>query len=454
MKRENIDLTHGSVALGLIRFSVPLLISTLLQQLYNTIDSAVLGWFSGEAALAAVGSCGALINLLIGFFLGISTGTGVLFAMHYGAGDHKGLKKLIDNAIIISLGAAALITVLGVAFTAPLLEMMDTPAELMDMSRQYLRIFMGGTVVTLLYNVGAGIIRAEGDSVRPLIYLALGGIVNLLLDLFLVAVLDMGVVGAAIATVAAQAVTAVLVLLRLTRIDARYAFTPRHMKVDRIIMWDILRISLPCGLQNAMYNISNLLVQIKINSFGTLAMAGTTAYGKLDAFLYMPISAVALGCSTFVGQNLGACKYSRIKKGVNVGMLISLGASSAIGIIIWLFFTPLMHVFTSDAQAIEYGRGFMVYLVPFIGIYSVLDILSAVVRGSGQAVQVTLISALSICAFRVLWLELLMPVFESIMVVYLVYPLSWTLCALCMLWYYFRRSTIHKTIRVHGKDPE
>lgn len=449
IKARNINLTEGPVALAIIRFSVPILLSNLLQQLYNTVDSAVLGWFAGPEALAAVGSCGALISMLIGFFLGLATGTGVLFAMHYGAGDYLGLKKLIDNAMLLAIAAALVITAVGIGFSVPLLRMMDTPAEIMPPSIDYLRIYMAGTLVNLIYNVGAGIIRAEGDSIRPLGYLAVGGVINLLLDVLMVAWLDMGVAGAAIATVSAQAVTALLVFVRLCRLRAEYAFRPFHMEPDRLVMWDILRVSVPCGLQSAMYNISNLLVQIKINSFGTIAMAGTTAYGKLDAFVYMPVGALALGTSTFVGQNLGACKYARIKKGIRTSLLLTIGVALALAGIIAAFFEPLMHIFTTDPEAIEYGRGFMVWLLPFIWVYSFVDIYSAVVRGSGQAMPVTIISALCICVYRVLWLELLMPVFGDINIVYMVYPISWALCAGTMLWYYYRRSSLHKTILAH-----
>lgn len=448
MNKRN-DLTQGSVALAIIRFSVPLLLTNLLMTLYNTIDSAVLGWASGPDALAAVGSCGALINTMTGFFLGIATGAGVLFAMHYGAGDVKGLKKLVDNAMLLAAAAGLLITAVCMVFAEPLLEMMHTPEEIFEPSLVYLRIFMGGTLVNMLYNVGAGLIRAEGDSVRPLIYLALGGFVNLLLDLLLVAGLDMGVAGAAIATVAAQALTAFLVIWRLCKNPTVYAFRPLRMEPDGLVMWDIIRISVPCGLQSAMYNISNLLVQIHINNFGTVAMAGSAAYSKLDAFVYMPLGALGLGCSTFVGQNLGACRYERIKKGIKSGLMITMGVALVMSMSLLIFYEPLMHIFTTDPEAMEFGWGFTVWLMPFMCVYSLVEVFSAVVRGSGQAVPVTVISAFAICVFRVLWLELLMPVYASMTVVYVVYPASWTLCALGMLWYYFRRSTLHRTILAH-----
>ena len=286
MRPSPVNLTEGSITGSIIKFSVPILLTNLLQQLYNSIDSAVVGHFCGDAALAAVGSTGVLINLLIGFFLGLATGAGVLYAMYYGAGDHKSLKKLIDSAMLLSLIIGAVMTYVGVVFTRQLLGLMDMPQEALKPSEDYLRIYMAGTIITLVYNVGAGLIRAEGDSVRPLIYLAIGGLGNLGMDILAVGVLGMGAAGAAWATVFAQTITAVLVVIRLTKLDLSYALRPLHMKPDKVTLWDVVRISVPCGLQSSMYNISNLLVQIKINAFGTVAMAGTTAYGKIDAFVW------------------------------------------------------------------------------------------------------------------------------------------------------------------------
>lgn len=446
MKEKSINLTEGSITKSIIEFSIPLLLTNLLQQLYNSIDSAVVGHFCGDEALAAVGSTGSLINLLIGFFLGLATGAGVLYAMYYGAGDRRSLKKLIDSAMLLAVLIGAVMTAVGMIFTRQLLGIMDMPADVLDLSEEYLRIYMGGTIITLVYNVGAGLIRAEGDSVRPLIYLAVGGVGNLIMDVVAVAWLDMGVAGAAWATVLAQGITAVLVVLRLCRLDADYALRPLHMRPDGVTTWDVVRISVPCGLQSAMYNISNLLVQIKINSFGMIAMAGLTAYGKIDAFIYMPTAALSLAISTFIGQNMGAGRYDRMKKAVQVSLVMCVGCVLALCAVIFVFFDPLMHIFTDDAQAVAFGRSMMYYLFPALWTYSFIDIFSGAIRGSGQAMQVTVICALAICVFRVLWLELLLPIYGDIRIVYLCYPVSWCLCSLALIWYYFRRSSLHRTI--------
>lgn len=359
MKAQTVNLTEGSITKSIISFSVPILLTNLLQQLYNSIDSAVLGQFCGDAALAAVGSTGSLINLLIGFFLGIATGAGILYAMYYGAGDSVSLKKLIDSAIVLSLVIGVIMTFVGMVFTRELLMLMDMPEETLSLSEEYLRIYMGGTIVTLLYNVGAGLIRAEGDSLRPLIYLAIGGLGNLVMDLLAVGVLKMGVAGAAWATIIAQAITAVLVIIRLCRLNPEYALRPLHMKPDMLTLWDVVRVSIPCGLQSSMYNISNLLVQIKINAFGTVAMAGVTAYSKLDSFIYMPMESLSLALSTFVGQNIGAGRYDRMKKAIRVSLILALGCSFAMMALVYVFFNPLLSIFTDDPEEVAFGRSMM-----------------------------------------------------------------------------------------------
>lgn len=449
MKSGGVNLTEGSITSCIVRFSVPILLTNLLQQLYNSIDSAVLGQFCGDAALAAVGSTAALINLLIGFFLGAATGAGILYAMYFGAGDKSSLKKLIDSSLILSVALGAVVTLVGVVFTRQLLELMDMPEEALSLSVEYLRIYMCGTIITLVYNVGAGLIRAEGDSVRPLIYLAIGGFANLVLDLLAVGVLDMGVAGAAWATVIAQAVTAVLVVIRLCRLDPAYALRPLHMKADRIILWDVVRISLPCGIQSSMYNISNLLVQIKINSFGTIAMAGTTAYSKLDAFIYLPMESVSLALSTFVGQNIGAGRYDRMKKAIRVSLALAMGCALTMMAIIFAFFDPLMGLFTNESQALAIGHTERNYIYPVVWFYSFIDVYSGAIRGSGQATPVTVICALTICVFRIVWIAVLLPMFNSIETVFLCYPASWLLCGGALIWFYYRRSSLHRAIAAH-----
>lgn len=440
------SLTEGPIARGIIFFALPLLLSSIFQQLYNSIDAAVVGQYVGASALAAVGSTGSLINLLVGFFLGLSTGTGVLFAMHYGAGDHPGLKKIIDCSTLLSVAAGLFISVIGVVFCRPLLRFMHTPEDVLPLAVTYLRWFFTGTVANMVYNVGAAIIRAEGDSRRPLIYLVISGVANLILDLALVAGFRTGVAGAAIATVAAQLLSALLVVLRLTRMDPAYRLDLRHMHMDRLCTWDIVRISVPCGLQGSMFSISNLLVQIEINDFGTAAMAGVAAYSKIDAFSYIPVNALGLATSTFVGQNVGAGQYQRIRKGLRLGMALAIGLALLVAGVIVLFCKPLLALFTDDAASQAVGLQMMWYLAPFAWLLAFMDVLGGAIRGAGQATAVTVITALSICVFRVVWLLVMLHFIQDLRIVFLCYPLSWVLTAVATILFYYRGSALHRSI--------
>ena len=447
MKPKAINLTEGNVTKNLLLFAIPILLSNLFQQLYNAVDTMVVGKFAGSIALAAVGSTSALICLLIDFFLGIATGAGILYAMHYGAGDYKGLKKLIDSSVIIAITVSIVIMAIGIGFSDKLLSMMNIPGEVLGEAKDYFVIYLYGTLPMLIYNIGAGLIRAEGDSSRPLIYLVISGVINMIVDIVLVAGFDLGTKGAAWATVASQIIAAILVMIRLTKLNDIYAWRPLKMQPDKLTIWDITRISVPCGLSHTMFNFANLIIQTKINSFGAIAMAGTAAYNKIDSFMYMPMSALCLATSTFVGQNVGAGKFSRIKEGIKASAIAGVLATFTLMAIVFVFFKPLMSLFTADEEVISYARIMMLYLVPFTWIYAIADTLTGAIRGAGQATQVTVILAITICVCRLAWLAIALPIKNEINIVFMSYPISWTLCTLTMIWYFFKRSTVYKTIK-------
>lgn len=447
MTKEPVSLTQGPIAKGLIAFAFPIFLSNLFQQLYNSIDAAVVGSYAGDAALAAVGSTGSLINLLIGLFLGLATGAGILYAMHFGAGDWQGLKKLIDGAMFLAVATGLVISVLGFIFSRQMLLWVSTPDDVIDLSTTYLRIYLAGTIITMVYNVGAGLLRAEGDSKRPLLYLVAGGLTNLVLDLLFVAVFDMGVAGAAIATVIAQLVSAVLVVRRLMRLDERYRFRPFHITLDKLTLWDLTRISVPCGLQSSMFNIANLLVQAYINSFGSVTMAGCAAYSKIDGFIYMPTSALSLALSTYVGQNIGAGLYSRIAKGIRTALFSALALVIVMSGCVLLFCNQLIGLFTTepDAQAVALQQ--MWYLAPFAWIFVFSDVLGGAIRGAGDAMKVTIVSASCICVFRVVFLVVLLHFFHDIRIVFSCYPISWCLSSITMTLLYFLGNGMRKTMK-------
>ena len=444
---SSANLTEGSITKGVIYFALPLMLSNLFQQLYNSIDSAVVGSFAGEVSLAAVGSTAALINLLIGFFLGIATGTGVLVAMRYGASDWAGLKKICDAAMFLAFAAALGIGALGILFAPQLLRMIDMPENVLPEATVYLRIYLMGNIPNLLYNVAAGIIRAMGDSKRPLLYLGFSGVLNLILDLLFVAVLKMGAAGAALATVLAQLLSCVLSVGYLMRLPEDYCFRPLQMRLDRGAIRDVIHISVPCGLQAAMFNISNLLVQARINAFGSTVMAGTTAYGKLDGFIYMPTGALSLTVSTYVGQNIGAGHIERVKRGIRLCLGMAMLVGACMGALVIAAFRPAIGLFTDEAAVMAVARQEMFFLAPFAWVFTVSDILGGAMRGAGEATPVMLISAGCICVFRILWLTLVLHFFPDIRVVFLCYPVSWVLSSAAMTAYYFLFSRLKKTIR-------
>lgn len=452
MKKEIHSLTEGPIAKSIIAFSLPILLSNLLQQVYNSVDSAILGWAVGADALAAAGSVGSLFQLLIGLSLGLANGVNILYSIQYGAAYKPALKKLISNSLLLSVIASAVIALFGTVFSDWLLQAINTPSELLESSKAYLSILSMGAIATLIYNVGAGILQAEGDSVRPLIFLAVGGLGNFALDLLLVVCLDMGISGAAWATVLAQSATAVLVLLRLSRLNPEYALRLESLSFDTDTAGYILRLALPCGLQSSMFNISNLLVQAKINTFGAVIMAGYTAYCKVDAFVYMPIFAFSTAMSTFTGQNKGAGHPKRIRQGIKTTICLTMGVSGLLAAVVLGFTAPLLHLFTDDAQAVAFGVRMARYLMPFVAVYSVSDILGSAVRGFGQSVPVTVISLICICLFRVVWLEVLFRFSHNVRIIFLCYPISWLLCVAAVTIYYFRHSQVFRAVRDTGRS--
>lgn len=448
LKNSSLDLTEGPIGKKLLLFAIPLLLSNLFQQLYNSVDTAVVGRYAGEASLAAVGSVGPLLNLIIGFFLGISTGAGIRYAQFFGAKDHKSLKKVMDTAIVSGAAAGAFISILGVIFVDEIMLFMHTPEEVMAVERTYLIILFAGTICPMVYNIGSGILRANGDSVSPLINLIIGGVTNFVLDVIFVAFLDWGVAGAAWGTCIAQCLAMILTLRCLTRLDERYAFNFKNIKPDREELGALVKISVPCGLQSSMFNAANLLVQIKINEFDTVAMAGITAFQKIDGFGYMPMMAMALAITTYVGQNVGAQKYDRVKKGIKTGILITSVVTIVPEIIILSFGRPLLSIFTSSVEAQNYGLMMMMFLTTTTWTFIIGEVFSGVVRGAGYPVSVTVIMAICVCAFRILWLTIGLSIKNDIRILFTCYPLSWILCSTAVLIYFLKSSKpIIKKIR-------
>lgn len=434
--KKDYSLTEGVVWKSLLFFAVPIMLSNLLQQLYNAVDSSIVGTFAGSMPLAAVGSSGALINLLVGFFLGIASGASVIFAKYYGAGNTDKMIKTINTSIIVSIICGIIITIMGMVWTRPLLELMHCPEEVIDLSVAYLRVYFTGIIGMMIYNVGAGIITARGDSRHPLYYLVFSGILNLVLDVLFVAVLKMGVAGAALATSISQYFSAALVMYNLVKAPEECRFKVNKIRFDKDIFTETIKLSVPCGLQSAMFNISNMLVQIKINEFGAIIMAGGASYLKIDAFLYVPMVAFGLAISTFVAQNIGAGKEERIKEGVHVALGLSVIITIIMSATILITGNNLINLFTTNEEVKNVGLTMMHILAPFVFTHSFTEVLAGKIRGSGKALQAMIITATGICGFRIVWIMIMLKLFNSIETIYWCYPASWIFCSICFITYY------------------
>jgi len=436
-------LTEGPIVKGLLLYAIPILLSSIFQQLYNTVDSIVVGQFSGDLALAAVGSSGALINLMIGFFLGLATGSGVIFAVYYGAKNYTALRKVVDNSVITGIAIGILISVVGVVFSDNLLVVMNTPDTVFPYAELYLRIYLGGTLANILYNLGAGLIRAEGNSRAPLIYLVVGGLTNIALDILLVAVLKWGVAGAAIATVSSQTISAVLCFIHLARMDERYRLRLFHMHFDYDTFKELVKVSVPCGLHSAMFNIANFLVQTNLNSFGDTVMAASAAYGRIDGFIYMPTQALGLSLSTFVGQNVGCGQYMRARRGVRSILIISVTTAMAIGALIFFNCEALLRIFTTEGKTIAVALEMMHFYATMAWTFTPSDILGSAIRGTGRTLGVTIVSAMCICVFRLIWMSTILRAYHDVRLLYVLYPISWVLCSTCMIIYYLKTRKVN-----------
>lgn len=418
-------MTEGRIGRKLLVFCVPLILGNLLQQLYNTADSVIVGNFVGSNALAAVGSSGALIYLLIAFSQGVSVGAGVVISHYLGADDSGSVRAAVHSSLAIVAVIGAVLTAAGIALSGWLLRLLNTPQEVMADSVTYLRIYFGGVLFNVVYNMAAGILNAAGNSRRSLLYLAIASVTNIVLDLVCVALLGMGVAGAAIATNVSQLLSCVLSLGYLMRVDAPYRVSFRHIHIDGRMARSIIRIGLPTGIQNMVISLSNAVVQSSVNAFGADAMAGFGAYMKIDGFNILPVLSLSLAMTTFTGQNLGAGKVERVKKAMRLTLAIGLGYTAATGALLLAFSAPIMRLFTDDAAAVAFGQLAMRYFCPFYFLLGVMHILAGTVRGAGKSVPPMIIMLLSLCIVRIAWLKLIAPLYGTIDGVYIAYPITW-----------------------------
>ena len=428
-------MTDGNIWKLLIIFSIPLILGNLLQQMYNTADSIIVGNFVGSNGLAAVGSGTALINLIIAFSQGAAVGASVIVSQNLGARDKQKTKLAVHTAMCIAIILGVILSAIGVIFSRDLLVWMKTPKSVLKDSMLYLQIYCGGLIFNVIYNMATGILNAAGNSKRPLIYLAIASVTNIILDLVFIKALKWGVKGAAIATDISQALSCVLAVGYLLRVNSDYKLIVKELKIHGNTAKQIIRVGLPTAIQNMVISFSNVLVQSSVNSYGATAMAGYAAYLKIDGFNILPVLSISMAVTTFTGQNVGAKKPDRIKKGMWTALIMGVLYTVIIGVVILLTSHTVLGLFTKDNEVITYGQLAMKYFCPFYFLLGILNILAGTVRGAGKGVPPMLILLFSMCIFRILWIKIALPFYSTIDGVFILYPISWFVGMVLMIIY-------------------
>ncbi len=450
---ETNSITEGVIWKNMILFFLPILLGTFFQQMYNTADAIIVGKFVGTTGLAAVGGAsGQMINLIVGFFVGLSSGATVILSQYYGGGRVKEIGQTVHTAIAMAIAAGIIIMALGYTLAPTLLRMMGTPEEVMPGALTYIRIYFAGMIPSLIYNIGSGLLRAVGDSRRPLLFLIVACMTNIVLDVVLVAGFEMGVAGAAWATIISQLVSAALVIYALTNTHQIYRLELRKIRFHLPILRDIVKIGLPGGLQSVMYSVSNVIIQSGINGLGTSVIAAYTAYGKLDGLFWMMINAFGVSVTTFVGQNFGARNYDRVKKSVRTCVVMSAAATVMLSVVLLSFGEALYHMFSDDAVVIDYGMQMLRQLAPVYITYVGIEVFSGALRGVGDALVATLFTLGGVCVLRLIWLLGIVPMNYTLQMILLSYPITWVITSALFIIYYLRGGWLKRAIRRAGHE--
>ncbi len=440
---REMNMSEGSLLKKIILYALPLIATNILQLLFNAADVAVLGAFVGDDAVAAVGATGAIINLIIGLFVGLSVGANVIVARCVGAQDKERAQKIVGMSVLVSVTAGLFLMVVGVVGARTFLELMNCDPDVIDMSTKYIRIYFLGMPIMMLYNFAASILRAVGDTLRPLIYLVLGGFLNVGLNLFFVLVLNKTVEGVAIATIAAQTLSAILALIALSNSSGYSRLCKKYIKIYPRELWEMVKIGLPAGLQSCLFSISNVLIQSSINSFGKVTMAANTVAAQFDGFVFNAMNGVSLSALAFVSQNLGAKKPERIRKTVGLSALIVTFVGIFVCSIIVIFAEPLCSIITKSPEVIEIAKKRLTILGFTYFTCGVMDVFANAMRGLGRSTLAMIITLSGTCLFRILWLKTVFVWVPTLDIVYFAYPVSWAITIVIYLCVYF--PTMRKT---------
>ncbi len=443
MKHYEMDMCNGSLPKKMLLFAGPLILSGVLQLLFNAVDLIVVGRYVGDTALAAVGSTGSLINLLTNLFIGLSVGTNVLIARYIGAAQDKDVHETVHTSLLISVLCGIFLAIVGWLFAKPILLKMATPPTVIDEAVLYIRIYFLGMPIMLLYNFGSSILRAIGDTKRPLYYLTIGGVVNVGMNLFFVFVLHRGVDGVAIATVLSQLIAAILILHNLMHIDNACRFEPRKLRIYGRKLRSIARIGLPAGLQGCVFSLSNVVIQSSINSFGDLTVSGNSAASSIEGFIYVSMNAFHQTALSFTGQNYGAGNYRRIGKILAWGLLYVTLVGCALDAVALALKEPLLGLYTDGAEAIRYGAIRMKMICTLYFTCGMMDVVVGCLRGVGYSILPMIVSLVGVCGFRILWIFTYFQSHRTLKVLYLSYPISWiatTVFHLALFLYWYRKN--------------
>lgn len=434
---QNVDMTREAVLKQMMLFALPLIFTNLLQQLYNIADSAVVGRFDSALSLAAVGTAGMIVGLLNGFLMGFVNGGSIIVAQYFGASDGKNLEKSIHTTYALSIIIGAILCVLGLVLSPALLTATHVPADIYDQTLLYTRIFFCGSIPNSIYCFSAGILRAEGDSRNPLLFLVVSGMINVILNLILVIGARMSVAGVAIATIVSQAVSAVLATVALLRADGVCRLSFRHLQLNPMIVKRILQLGIPASIQSTMFSVSNICIQASINQFGSTMIAGCTASSNIDGCLFQVTGALSAAIITFSSQNYGAKNWERIKKGALQCTALSMGIVCVLGLLTTLFGRPLLHLFNEDPAVINAGMERLIILIPTIFLYTGFEGLCSITRGCGSSFVPMVLSVFGVCISRLVWIYTVLPIFDKIEIIFYSYPISYLLSLAMALVYYF-----------------
>lgn len=447
MKKQEFanPITEGIIWKQLLLFFFPILLGTFFQQLYNTADAMVVGQYVGKQALSAVGgTTGTLINLLVGFFVGLSSGATVIISQFYGARHLDRLSTAVHTAVAFSVAGGAVLMIVGILLAPWALAAMDTPADVMDYAITYIRVYFVGMIPNLLYNMGAGILRAIGDSKRPLYYLIISCMTNIVLDFVFVLGFHLGVLGVGLGTVISQLISVVLVMNRLLRTDDVYRVELGKIRIVPKMLGRIVKIGIPAGLQSVMYSISNIIVQVGVNRLGTDVVAAWATYGKIDGLFWMMLGAMGISVTTFVGQNYGAGKSQRVRDGIRTCMIQSAVMTIVMSLLLYFTGIYIFRLFTSDGVVLETGVKLLHFMVPAFILYIPIEILSGSLRGVGDCWIPMIITCVGVCILRILWVLFIAPFYAEIRWIAFCYPLTWLITSAAFVLYYYRYSVLRR----------